>query len=512
MPPIRHITLPSTPLQTAQIDPYPDQISSYFSASMVATFLNPVVREGDGDPNLKYRRIIGRTNPMVLVTFDSTSNQLRIFAVPTLSGRRVDVERWHQLRRTHEFRFPDCMCGFEVSIFKVTNSLSRPWLNGKYVAACADANAGCKYFVHNLETLANAHLQSRDIVVNLFTPEPRASLTKGTATPSTGGSSRTDNCGLFMESPTIRMQGRATGCRRTHNAGTQAESDTVHLRTVMDTALVNLIPRRTPPSIRELQLSTPLSILLEMDRQDVDAGVHQREIKRAITKCDECGLQRTSNTYLLHICPPRPLTVAEKEARETRLHSPFLILLEMDKHDPDSGVYDDELFRAIKKCLNCGIFRTLTYFDAHVSACSRGLTSNTHPSSSSYAFMGDRANASIGEALHGVPGYKGKGLGMGIWILLPTPRSCLYLVWMKLEKVVSTALTCDSNIASPTGNGRFTSAPPGAEGSDSKVLSFVDGVGMSSHSGTSTLRALSSSQGTHLRHGYGHGHGYERTR
>jgi hypothetical protein len=81
MPPIRHITLPSTPLQTAQIDPYPDQISSYFSASMVATFLNPVVREGDGDPNLKYRRIIGRTNPMVLVTFDSTSNQLRIFAV-----------------------------------------------------------------------------------------------------------------------------------------------------------------------------------------------------------------------------------------------------------------------------------------------------------------------------------------------------------------------------------------------------------------------------------------------
>ncbi|TEB34913.1 hypothetical protein FA13DRAFT_1707117 [Coprinellus micaceus] len=468
MPPIRHITLPSTPLQTAQIDPYPDQISSYFSASMVATFLNPVVREGDGDPNLKYRRIIGRTNPMVLVTFDSTSNQLRIFAV-----------------------FPDCMCGFEVSIFKVTNSLSRPWLNGKYVAACADANAGCKYFVHNLETLANAHLQSRDIVVNLFTPEPRASLTKGTATPSTGGSSRTDNCGLFMESPTIRMQGRATGCRRTHNAGTQAESDTVHLRTVMDTALVNLIPRRTPPSIRELQLSTPLSILLEMDRQDVDAGVHQREIKRAITKCDECSLQRTSNTYLLHICPPRPLTVAEKEARETRLHSPFLILLEMDKHDPDSGVYDDELFRAIKKCLNCGIFRTLTYFDAHVSACSRGLTSNTHPSSSSYAFMGDRANASIGEALHGVPGYKGKGLGMGIWILLPTPRSCLYL-------------------ASPTGNGRLTSAPPRAEGSDSKVLSFVDGVEMSSHSGTSTLRVLSGSQGTHLRHG--HGHGQTRTR
>lgn len=114
-----------------------------------------------------------------------------------------------------------------------------------------------------------------------------------------------------------------------------------------------------------------------MDRQDVNAGVRHMEIKRAITKCDECGLQRTSNTYLLHICPSRPPTDAEKEARDARLDSPFLVLLEMDKHDPESGVYDDELCRAIKKCSLCGIFRTSTYFDAHVVACTKGLTSNS---------------------------------------------------------------------------------------------------------------------------------------
>lgn len=30
--------------------------------------------------------------------------------------------------------------------------------------------------VHNLETLVNAHLQSRDIVVKVFTPEPRGKV------------------------------------------------------------------------------------------------------------------------------------------------------------------------------------------------------------------------------------------------------------------------------------------------------------------------------------------------
>ncbi|TEB27655.1 hypothetical protein FA13DRAFT_1712374 [Coprinellus micaceus] len=397
MPPVRHSPLPSTCRHVTATGPYPDQIAGvqpgYFSGSMIAAFLHAVVRHGDKDPNLKYRRVIRRIHPMVLVTFDSVSDTLKIFAIPKLGGGRVGVEKWDQLRRTHEFTFPVCMCGLEVSVFKVTNSITRPQLNGKSLTMTSLGDAILPEVAPSVcpsRVLSNGSSLLDDARAGSPSAGPstpsRSALagdmpppTGSTATPSSNGLSRTARCILSTESPTVRVQREAAARRLTRELGAQiGRGRTVDPgSTVMGSIPQNLIPSRTPPSLRELRLSTPISILLEMDRQDIDAGVNQGEIKRAITRCDDCGLQRTTNTYLSHICPPKPLTVAEKAAREVRLHSPLLILLEMDKHDGDSGVYDDEISRAIKKCLKCGIFRTLTYFDAHATACAQGLTSNS---------------------------------------------------------------------------------------------------------------------------------------
>ncbi|KAJ7676898.1 hypothetical protein DFH06DRAFT_1428792 [Mycena polygramma] len=255
---------------------------------------------------LPLRRRIQVTRSCVL-HWCNREKRLKAWEWPVSDSVRVTPSDLSDYRRTHQFRFPCCLCSVhemdpnhftEAVVFMVT---SGP-LSGEFVAACA--RGVCRYWVL-LERMYNKRTQPVGTYpLRDGSPAPTEPLYQGPeddslSTPSVASGSSASVSRLLLR-------------RRDSSADTTPVRPPKRLRRnesssgttpAVGSSPVNpfIVPYATPEP-RPL-LTTPFAKLMQLDASN-NPGLTAAEFRSLFVCCSACKLYTTTSAFEDHTCRP----------------------------------------------------------------------------------------------------------------------------------------------------------------------------------------------------------------